>query len=479
MTEYKIGRPASSEDQFAMQNPSLTTRRSLLKSLAMGGAVGATAFGTGLEFSAYADHVNPRTRASDLKITDLRVATLTGVPMRRVPVIKITTNQGIYGLGEIRDGASPKYALMLKSRLLGENPCDVDRIFRKIKQFGGHGRAGGGVSAVEMALWDLTGKAYDIPVYQLLGGKFRDRVRIYADTPVPRDVSSYPDLMKSRLEKGFTVLKMDLGIGTIDHIPGTITRPLGAKPSRTLQHMFTGIELTPKGIDELTKIVSGVRDAIGWEVPLAADHFGQIGVNSSIRLGKALEACNMAWLEDMVPWQQTDLLKQITEAVNVPILTGEDIYLKEGFAKLLETHAVDMIHPDLATAGGLLETKRIADLATEAGVAMALHCSGSPVSFMAGVHVAAASENFHSLEHHAVDVPFWEELVTGIEKPIVRDGWVTVPNSPGLGIELNEEVVKQHLDPDSGYFEPTEQWNKKDSLDHQWSLRFPSPTQPG
>ena len=127
------------------------------------------------------NHVNTNSRPSDLRITDIRVAEITGAPFRSA-LLKIYTNQGLVGFGEVRDGASATYALMLKSRLLGENPCDIDRLFRRIKQFGGHGRQGGGVSGVEIALWDLAGKAYGVPIYQMLGGRFREKC---ASTAIP------------------------------------------------------------------------------------------------------------------------------------------------------------------------------------------------------------------------------------------------------------------------------------------------------
>src|SRR2546421_11103690 len=147
---------------------------------------------------------------TDLQITDLRVAVVVKAPFT-CPLIRIDTNQGVYGLGEVRDGASKTYALMLKSRLVGENPLDVDRLFRKMKQFGYHGRQGGGVSAVEMALWDIVGKVYGVPVYQLLGGKFRDRIRIYADTDESSDPTVTAKRHQGRMDHGFTVLKMEVG----------------------------------------------------------------------------------------------------------------------------------------------------------------------------------------------------------------------------------------------------------------------------
>ncbi len=441
-------------------------RRSFLKSAA--GVLGL-GFWADETLEALPQNVNTNSRPSELKITDLRVAVVGHAPMTD-PIIRLDTNQGIYGLGEVRDGASKNYALMLKSRLVGENPCNVDKVFRKIKQFGGHSRQGGGVSGVEMALWDLAGKAYGVPVYQMLGGRFRDRIRCYADTTESHDPKVYGQRLKARRDQGFTWLKMDLGIDLMADIPGTITMPAGTSLAYgdPVQHMFTATEITEKGAAIMADYVAQVREMVGMDIPLSADHFGHIGVNSCIRLGKALEKYNLAWLEDMIPWQYTDLLKQISAAVDLPILTGEDIYLKEPFIELCRTHAVDIIQPDLATAGGILETKKIGDAAQELGVPMAMHFAGTPISCMANVHCAAATENFLVMENHSVDVPWWADLVEGIEKPVINKGFITVPDKPGLGVTLNEEVVKQHL-AEPGYFEPTPQWDRDRTNDRLWS----------
>jgi L-alanine-DL-glutamate epimerase-like enolase superfamily enzyme len=443
----------------------LTARRNFLRSAA---GMGAAIWG-GDTLDAAVQNTNTNSKPSDLKITDLRVAVVARAPMT-CPLIRIDTNQGIYGLGEVRDGASKTYALLLKSRLLGENPCNVDKIFRKIKQFGFHARQAGGVCGVEMALWDLAGKAYNVPIYQMLGGKFRDKIRCYADTTESEDPQEYGRRLKLRKDQGFTWLKMDLGIDLLRDKPGMLTQPLGQGGRDTFnrQHMFTGIEITDKGVAAMSDYVSQVREIIGMDVPLAADHFGHIGVNSCIKLGKALQKHNMAWLEDMIPWQYTDLWKKITDAIDVPTLTGEDIYLKESFIELAKNHAVDLLHPDLATSGGILETKKIGDAIQEYGVPMVMHFAGTPVSCMANVHCAAATEGFLVLENHSVDVPWWSDLVNGVEKPIVNKGYVTVPEKPGLGITLNDAVVKQHL-LEPGYFEPTPEWNKERSNDRLWS----------
>jgi len=442
-------------------------RRSFLK-----GAVGlgTAGFWADVVLEALPQNTNTNSKPSDLKITDLRIATVAGAPMT-CPLIRIDTNQGIYGLGEVRDGASKNYALILKSRLLGENPCNVDKVFRKIKQFGGHSRQAGGVCGVEMALWDLAGKAYGVPVYQMIGGKFRDKIRCYADTTESDDPKIYGQRLKARKEQGFTWLKMDLGVDLVGKVPGAVTHPADVPLAQggRVQHMFTGIEITDKGAELMGDFVAAVREQVGMDIPLSADHFGHIGVKSCIKLGKALQKYNMAWLEDMIPWQYTDLLKEIREHIDIPLLTGEDIYLKEPFMELCRNHAVDIIHPDLATSGGILETKKIGDGAQEYGVAMAMHFAGSPVSCMANVHCAAATENFLVLENHSVDVPTWGDIVEGVEKPIINKGYITVPSGPGLGFKLNEEALKKLLR-EPGYFEPSPQWDNKERInDRLWS----------
>jgi len=415
-------------------------------------------------------NVRQYSRPSELKITDLRVVNLKGLPMR-LSLIRIDTNQGLCGYGEVRDGASKTYALMLKTRLLGENPCNVDKLFRKIKQFGYHARQAGGVCGVEMALMDLAGKAYGVPAYMLAGGKFRDKILCYSDTHSEPDGREMGRRLKERMAQGFKFLKMDVGIGLLKGIPDTLIAPPGMLDRYDVMHPFTGIQITEKGIDILCDYVDAVRREIGYQIPLAADHFGHLGLESCIRLGQALDQFTLAWYEDMLPWQFTDQYVRLSQAVKTPICTGEDIYLKEGFKPLLEARAVSIIHPDLASSGGILETKKIGDLAQEHGVAMAMHMAGSPIAALAAVHCAAATENFLVLENHSVDIPDWNDLVTGLPNPLIQDGYIQVPETPGLGFqELNEAVVRKYIDPDApGYFEPTPEWDNERSWDRLWS----------
>ena len=242
-----------------------------------------------------------------------------------------------------------------------------------------------------------------------------------------------------------------------------------------VEHPFTGIRITDKGLKVMAEYAAAIRDIVGWEIPIATDHYGHFGVEDGIKLARALDPFNLAWLEDMIPWQYTDQYVRLKNSCTTPILTGEDIYLKEGFMDLFEKKAISICHPDLATSGGLLETKKIGDLAQENGIAMALHMAGHPVTLFSSVHCAAATENFLVMEHHNVDDAWYDQLVTGVPQPIMdEEGFIPVPNSPGLGIELDEEAVKSHLkDPAKDYFPPTPEWDDERAWDRLWSRTEP------
>jgi len=449
-----------------VRNRKIAGRRSFLAAAA--GLVGSS-FWSDDTLDGAVQNVNRNSSPSQLKITDLRVAVITRAP-GNIPLIRIDTNQGIYGLGEVRDGASKTYALMLKSRILGMNPCNIEQIFRKIRQFGGHGRMAGGVVAIEEACWDLAGKVYGVPIYQMLGGKYRDQLRCYCDTPDSPDPAVFGERMKRRREMGFTFFKMDIGIERFRNVPGAVSGYVQGMPiERGREHTISGVEITHKGAELMAEYIMKVREIVGWDVPIAVDHVGIMGENSIIRLAKAFEKCNLAWLEDVIPWYQTEQLKRITDTVDVPICTGEDIYLMDEFEKLCRNHVVDVIHPDLSTSGGILETKRIGDMAMRYGIPMAMHMAGSPVCAMANAHCAAATQNFLVMENHSVDIPWWDDLVTGPPKPLMQKGHMRVPEGPGLGIELNEEVVKQHLMMGESYFAPTPEWDRERSADQLYS----------
>ena len=477
-------------EKFGLKDPvtehaDRSGRRSFLKNALGGGvALGSAALLLPVEeIIAQTTQKVPRYGApSDLKITDMRFCVIQNVG--RTPIIRIDTNQGVYGLGEVRDGADERYALMLKSRLLGQNPCNVEMLFKILKPFGGHGRLGGGVSGVEMALWDLCGKIYNVPVWQLLGGRYRDKVRLYADTPEAENLEEFKAKIKHRLEvQGMTWLKMDISISQIKNMQDGLVNAAfwgkalnqwsgGYTDYAQTRHPFTAIQITDKGLEAMAAIVEEVRSVVGYSTPISSDHYGHFDINNAIRFGRSIEKYRLAWLEDVVPWDYTSQFKEIADKLETPILTGEDIYLLKGFKDLIDQRAVDIVHPDLATAGGILETKRIGDYAEENGVAMAMHFAGSPVSFMANVHCAAATQNFLALEHHSLDSDWWETLVKTTDgRKLFENGFANVPlSAPGLGITLNEAALKEHLHPKQrSYFDPTPEWDEQRSHDRTWS----------
>lgn len=382
--------------------------------------------------------VNKNSSPSALKITDMRACRVAA--NYDYPIIRIYTNQGVSGLGEVRDAGVEGIALVLKSHLLGRNPLDIEGNLQRLRQFANHGRMGGGYSAVDMALHDIAGKVYNVPAHRLIGPQVRDRVRIYADTTDHKDPKVYAERMLKRKEMGLTFFKMDLHTELVADRPGAVNERRVA---------------TEKGLGYLCEFIAAIRDVIGWEAPLAADHFGPLTVNDAITYARAFEKYQLAWAEDMVPWPDWRGLKEIKANTTTPVLTGEDIFgLRGGFDAVLDNAAVDAIHPDIETSGGLLETKRIADAAALAGIQVAMHHAGSPVGGYAGYHCAATFQSFLAMENHALDMPWWQDLVAGVPKPIIDKGYVKVPDTPGLGIELNDDVVKEHLRR-PGYFEPT------------------------
>lgn len=462
------------------------SRRDFIKKAGMGGlGLGTLVLAPFEEQVAHVTSgVNRHSAPSELAVTDMRIAEVDGIPFR-VPLVRIDTNQGISGYGEVRDGGAREYALMLKSRLLGKNPCNVEKVLKIIEQFRGEGRQGGGVSAVEMALWDIAGKAYGVPVYQLLGGKYRDKIQLYADTSGEEDPHEFARKMKeTRVDQGYTALKMDVGIEMLSRTEGTLVNgaahaPVGARELQSqysgthgeygqIDHPFTRVQITEKGLEVMEEYVRVMRDTIGYEIPLGIDHFGHFGVNEAIKIARMLEPYAVAYAEDMVAWKWTDLWKEITDATTTPTQTGEDIGTWEGCKPLIDNRAVDIIHPDPGSSG-VLGTKKIGDYAQNQGIAMNLHFAGSPVGFMASVHIAAATQNFNTLEHHSVGVDRWYEMYDGDPRMIFDEGYATVPEKPGLGVELNMEVVKESLIEGAGFFEPTPQWDEVRSWDRLWS----------
>lgn len=454
------------------------------------------------------NHVRTESRPSELRITDMKLCKV-DLPPWGSYLVKVETNQGLCGYGELRDGASATYLKMLKTRIVGENPCEVERLFRKIQPFGGHSRQSAGVCAIELALWDLVGKAYGVPVYQLLGGRYRDKVRLYGDTHIeegrftgrlmkPQDAGC---VLKRIMDEGYTVLKI-LSVEILLMQEGNCSGPPdfmaelraveeearnvaknGASRAEvarinaalydfnSIPHPFTNMHVTERGLDHLESYVAGVRSVIGDKVPLAIDHFGHFPLNDMIKIARRLERFHLAWLEDMLPWYLTDQYKQLKESTTAPLATGEDMYMAASFEPLLAAGALDMVHPDLLTSGGILETKKLGDLAAKYGASMALHCCESPIAAIAAAHMAAATENFFALEHDSFDSPWWEDIINGPIKPMVQKGFIHLTDAPGLGIDsLNEDLIREHGPiKEKNVWMSTDDWNDERSLDRIWS----------
>jgi L-alanine-DL-glutamate epimerase-like enolase superfamily enzyme len=404
--------------------------------------------------------VNRNSAPSGLKITDVRACTV--ATYYDYPLIRIDTNQGVYGLGEVFAAGVKGSALMLKAHLVGKDPLDIAGILREIRWSAGHNFWNTGYGAIDLALHDIAGKVFGVPVWKLVGTKLRDRALIYCDTTGADEPKLMGQRVKKRQDMGFKFLKMDLYTSLVEKRPGAVL-PSGAA--------------TQKGLEYLCEYVAAVRDAIGNNTPLAADHFGNLTVKDSIRYAKALEPYNLAWAEDLIPycWINWRGFKEIRENTTTPICTGEQAFgLEEGFRDLLDNQAVDIIHPDYVASGGIREIKRIHDYAAVHGIKTVLHQPGSPIGALAMTHLAATLTDFVALEFHAADMPWWQDLVKGCEKPIINDGYIHVPDTPGLGLELNDDVVKEHLR-FPGYFEPTPEYDMPGTSNFQrkWSGPWP------
>ncbi len=417
-----------------------TTRRKLLQAAALASAFKIDG-GASEAQAPVARPVNTRSAPSGLKITGIRACTVAS--NFDYPIIRIDTNQGVYGLGEVRDGGVKGQALILKPLLVGRNPLEIESLLASLKHYAGHGRLGGGYSAIDIALHDIAGKVYGAPAWALIGEKRRSRIRIYCDTDPSQDPKVYAQRMLARKKQGFTFFKMDIGVQMVRGRPGAVRD--GAP--------------TEKGLKYMAEYIAAVRDAVGYEVPLGTDHYGQLSVSDAIRLGRAFEPYELAWLEDPIPWQNWRGLKQISEAVVTPVLTGEDIFGVEGFRDLIENQAIDLIQPDPGTSGAIRETHAIGEYADSHEIPTVFHFAGSPVGCMGAVHCAATLRNFIVMENHAVDMPWWDDLVSGVPKPIVNQGYIPVPDTPGIGVTLNDDIVREHLRY-PGYFEPTPEFDK-------------------
>jgi len=361
--------------------------------------------------------------------------------------VRIYTDEGIVGTGECNSaGAASGFAvkqtiLHLKSRLIGQDPMNVGPLYEMLRRSGRYGGTTNApiifaITGIENALYDIVGKARGVPVYQLLGGKYRDRIRLYADCHAgeSNEPQAYAEKALQVIEEGYSAVKFDVdhaGVGELDGYNWTV----GAKQ---MTHVINLIQAT--------------REAIGYEIDLAIDCHGQFDLPSAITLAKAVEDLRLMWLEEPVPAENLDALAQVKASSSTVICTGENQYTKFEFVEILNRRAADIIMPDLAKAGGIMEGKRIAELADAFYVPIAPHNVSSPLGMMAACHVCASVPNFFVLEFHGRDISWWEDLCEG-DKPFIRDGWMHVSDRPGIGVELNDNVAKSLLWNGDTYFD--------------------------
>jgi L-alanine-DL-glutamate epimerase-like enolase superfamily enzyme len=393
--------------------------------------------------------------------------------------VRLETDEGIQGLGECF--FAPGLSAILRSLeplLLAEDPRDVHRLFRKMQlATSGAGSVAGivynAISGVEAALWDVLGQWLDVPIYRLLGGKFRDPIRIYADCHGGEALESLDEVLRSRQpswvrqntkhtpkdyydqtdnaalfspdeyrkralaikSQGYTALKFDLDV------PGT----QGSDPHNRC--------LTNPAIDRMVALIGAVREAVGEDIDLAVDCHWRYSVSDVVKVARALEPFRLLWLEDPVPPESVEALRAVSSRIRIPIATGENLYLFEGFREILQTHTVGIVTPDLQKVGGLAVASQIAQFADAQTIPVAPHNISSPVGTLTSAHLCAAIPNFLVLEFHASDVPFWDDLVEGIPKPIVQKGWIQLPDKPGLGVRLNEKVARKYARKGESFFE--------------------------
>ena len=395
-----------------------------------------------------------------MKITDLKCAVI-----GNSPVVRILTDEGLYGHGQIEESkpyVKPQ-VLFYRDLILGQDPTDVERVMLNIRRMGAFKPWGSAVSAIEMALWDIAGKAAGVPVYKLLGGKIRNKVRAYltGGSSIP---GSRPEDCAARaaevraLDEGYTITKQAVAFHS--GMPHAVDNYFFGEPQSGGRYLNRGL-LTERGLQHTIDCAIAMKEALGDDMGLALDCGPGMMVPDAIRLARALESHHIMWLEDMItgdytPYVLADLYRQVTESTSTPIHTGEQIYLRQNFKDLFEQKAINIAGPDPADVGGIAEMKWIAEYADLHGILMAPHgVIDGLFGLAAHVHMCAVMpQNLIAFECPRSSAEWWYDIVTGLPDKIVVDGFVDVLEAPGLGVDFIEEEARRHLDEeDADFFE--------------------------
>lgn len=387
-----------------------------------------------------------------MRITDVKACVVKG----NFPwvLVEVLTDEGITGIGESYWGIGVRDVIVqMKRFLVGRDPTCVDYLTNRLmRTLSGCGSQAGTIvaalSGVEIALWDIAGKALGVPVWKLLGSKFHEYIRIYCDCHAGMKPSGEPDYTpegyaqrsKEVVAKGFTAIKFDIDVPTPYH-PEVNNNDVSAYRKAGL---YLNRSLSNAEIRYLSSLIEAAREAVGDDVEIAVDCHWRFNVRDALRLAEALAPFKLLWLEDPTPPENVDALAQLRQASPVPICTGENYYTAHQFRELIVKQACDIVAPDIPKVGGLRETQKIATLADLYYLPIAPHNVASPVATIAACHVCATIPHFLALEFHAIDVPWWDDLIVS-EKPLIQDGFIQVPDTAGLGIELNEGTLRCHV----------------------------------
>jgi len=384
-----------------------------------------------------------------MKITSIKTAATKGHGMHLW--VKVTTDAGVTGMGECVHGGKQAIAIIdyLEERLIGRDPFAIDAIFEDMRRkhvFDG-GTGGALITAltgIEIALWDLKGKALGVPIYELLGGKFRDKIRVYADCQVSTGMNfdEIKQVVDDVMEKGFTALKIDVDIDAYGY--------KGSEVAHFEKDAFNYTAIQWEH-ERMVQLVDMVTTAAGKDIAVAADVHTRLDVPSAIRLVQDLAPYHLMWLEEPVPAENVKAMREVKQHSKNPICAGENLYLRHGFRELLEQQAVDIIMPDIPKCGGLSECRKIANMAELYYIPFAPHNVSSPIGTLASAHVCATVPNFLVLEFHWLHRDYWTTIIQE-KTDIIKDGFIHMSDRPGIGVELDEEVGRQYQFPGTTWF---------------------------
>ena len=396
-----------------------------------------------------------------MKITDLKCAVIGGYP-----VVRITTDAGIdgYGQAESYKPFLKPHVLFYKDLIVGADPTNVEGVMMRIKRMGSFKPWGSAVSAIEVALWDIAGKAAGLPIYKLLGGKVRDKVRVYNGAvrfPMPnQSPETYAEnvLKMAEAPEGFSIIKQAISFHSAmmyevpDYFYGEV-HTVGRHPNRGL--------MTPQGFKHTMACIDAMKRVLGDRIGLALDCGPGLVASDAVRLARACEDYHLMWLEDMVtgdytPYTLASIYRDITSKTTTPIHTGEQVYLRQHFKELIETQAVNVIGPDPLDVGGMAELKWITEYADLHGILMAPHGTGDGIFGLAALVQVCATlpGNFIAFEYPVARPEWWYDIVDGLPDVIVKNSEIDVWDRPGLGVTFRVNAAQKYLnDADTGFFD--------------------------